>query len=90
MRTDGDFSAAPLGDQATNTLTRYPTQSHYSQTEPTSRCPILKMLSTSLGRGEYQFNTSLVWLDHALEHTIPRTREPVLQKAEKIFVQLEN
>ena len=38
-------SAAPLGNQAGRTMTWYPTQSHYSDTEPTSSCPILIMLN---------------------------------------------
>ena len=39
------YSAASLGNQATSTMTCYPTQSHYADTEPTSPCPILIMLS---------------------------------------------
>ena len=35
------YSAAPLGNQAANTVTCYPTQSHYPETEPNSYCPIL-------------------------------------------------
>ena len=30
------YSAVLLGDQAANTMTRYPTQSHYLDTEPNS------------------------------------------------------
>ena len=35
---------------ATGTVTCYPTQSHYPDTEPTSHCPILIMPSARLGR----------------------------------------
>ena len=41
-------NAAPPGDQATNSMTRYPTQSYYPDTEPTSPSPILIMRSTWL------------------------------------------
>ena len=40
------YSAAPLGNQATSTMFRFPTQSHYSDTKPTSACPILITPST--------------------------------------------
>ena len=43
MRTHGDFIAAPLGNQAANTLTRFLTQSHYPDTELTSPCATLIM-----------------------------------------------
>ena len=38
---DTYVSATQLGDQATGTMTRYPAQSHYHDTEPTSPCPTL-------------------------------------------------
>ena len=63
------YSAAPLGNQANNTMIWYPSQSHYPDTEPTSPCPILIMLSTWLGSYKYQFYKSLVWLDHGFAHT---------------------
>ena len=47
------YSAAPLGNQAISTITRHPTQSHYPDTEPTSPCPILIMLSAWLGSDKY-------------------------------------
>ena len=40
------YSVTPLGEQATRTMTRYPTQSHYLDTEPTSPFPTLIMQST--------------------------------------------
>ena len=56
VRIHGDFySAAPLGDQAPITMICYPTQSHYSDTEPTSPCPIIIMPSTWLGSDKFQF-----------------------------------
>ena len=39
------YSAVPLGNQATGTMIRYPTQSPYPDTELTSSCPILIMPS---------------------------------------------
>ena len=38
------YSASPLRDQATSTITWYPTQSHYPNIEPTSPCPILILI----------------------------------------------
>ena len=35
------FSAAPQGNQATSTITQYPTQSHYPDTDITNPCPML-------------------------------------------------
>ena len=49
------YSAAPLKDHVSSTMTGYPTQSHYPDTEPTSPCPILIMLSAWLGSNKYQF-----------------------------------
>ena len=57
------YSAAQLGYQAASTMT-CTTQSHYPDTEPTSPCPILLMLSANLGSDKYQFYKSLVWIDH--------------------------
>ena len=39
------YSAGPLGDQGTGTITCCPTQSHYPDVEPISPCLILIMLS---------------------------------------------
>ena len=49
------YSAALLGHQATSTMTCYPTQLHYPDTEPTSPCHILTMPSSRLGSSKYQF-----------------------------------
>ena len=46
------YSAASL---ATGSITYYPTQSHYPDTERTNLCPILIMLSDRLGSNKYQF-----------------------------------
>ena len=51
------YSAAPLGNQAFNTLTWYCTQSHCHDTDP---CPILIMSNTLVGSDKYQFYKSLV------------------------------
>ena len=70
------YSAAPLGKQANNTMTWYPTHSHYPDTEPTSPCPMLIRPSTGLGSNKYQFYTSMVWLDNGFEPMISCTRDP--------------
>ena len=58
------YSAPSVGHQAAGTTTRYPTQSHYPDAEPTSFCPILIMPSVRLGNDKYQLQSkSLVWLD---------------------------
>ena len=61
------YSATPLGNQATSTMTWYPLQSHYSDTELISRCPILLMLCARLGNDKYQF------LSHQFDSTRKRT-----------------
>ena len=58
------YSAASLENQATSTMTWYPTQSHYSDTERTSPCPLLIMLSVWLGSDKYQYLSH--WLDQDL------------------------
>ena len=55
------YSADPLGEQATSTMTWCPTQSHYLDTEPTSPCTILLKLSTRLWSDMYQFLSH--WFD---------------------------
>ena len=61
LHTHGDFiNAAPLGDQATGTMTRLPIQWHYSDTELSSPCFILVMSSIKLGSEKYQFCKSLL------------------------------
>ena len=80
MRTHGDFiSAAPLGDQANSTMTWYPTQSHYFDTEPTSPCLILIMPSTWLGSNEckilsHWFYLTSVRIYEVLISQSPKTR----------------
>ena len=56
MRIHGQLHcAAPLENQATSTMIKYPTQLHYPATEPTSPCPILIMPSAWLGSDKYTF-----------------------------------
>ena len=62
-------SAVPLGDQTESTMTCYPTQSYYPDTEPTSPCSILNMLSARLGSDKYKF------LSHWFDSTWARTHE---------------
>ena len=49
------YSATSLEHQASGTMTCYPTQSHYPDTEITSPCPILVMLSARLGGDKYHW-----------------------------------
>ena len=64
------YSVAPLGNQGAGTMTWYYTQSHLD-TELTSHCYILLMLSARWGSDKYQFYTSLVWLDLELNSWFP-------------------
>ena len=57
------YCAAPLGNQAANTMTWYPTKSHYPNIELTSHCIIVLLPNAMLGSDKYQFDKSLVWLD---------------------------
>ena len=50
------------------TMTWYPAQSHYPDTELTSHCPILLMSSTRLGSDKYPFYNSLFLLDLELNY----------------------
>ena len=63
MHSQQFYSLAPLGNQAEGTMIQFPTQPHYPDTELTSPCPILLLLSTKLGSDKYQVYKSLVWLD---------------------------
>ena len=56
------YSAVPLGNQTMGIMTRFRTQSHYPDTEPTSPCPILLTLTARLDSDTYQFYKSLLWL----------------------------
>ena len=51
------YSAASLQHQATGTMTCYPTQLHYLDSEPTSPWHILIMPSVRLGSNRYQFKS---------------------------------
>ena len=55
--------------QAAGTMTCYPTQAHYPDTEPTSPCPIIIMPSARLGSDKYRFLS--LWF----ESTRVRNRE---------------
>ena len=61
------YSAAPLGEQAVSTMTWYPTQSYYPDTEPTSPCFILIMPSAWLWSDKY--NTFSHWFDFTMVQT---------------------
>ena len=58
-----NYSAAPLRNQPTSTMSRYPTQPYYPDTEPASPCPILLMPSNWLWSNKYQFYKLLLWLN---------------------------
>ena len=58
------YIAAPLGDQAAITVTRFPTQSNYPDTELARPCHILVMPNTRLGSDKYQLCKSMVCLNH--------------------------
>ena len=55
------LQCCPLGGQVIGTMP-YLTQSHYPDTELTSPCPILVMLSTRVGRNRY-LNVVSQWFD---------------------------
>ena len=59
--THSDFIVLLHWDQAANTLTWYPTQLHYPDSEPISPFPILIMLKTWLGNNKYQIKS--YWFD---------------------------
>ena len=63
--------STPQGNQATVTISRYPTHSHYPDIETTSLCPILIMLSTRIGSDKNQFHKMLVWLNWELNSRSP-------------------
>ena len=67
------YSAAPVGDQVTSTMSTYPTPSHYPDTELTSPFPSLIMPSTRLASTEYQLLS--YWFDST------RNWFPILQPA---------
>ena len=53
------YSAVPMGNHATDTMTWYSSQLHSPNTEPSSPCPTLLMLSDMLGSEKYQLCKSL-------------------------------
>ena len=56
------YSAAPIGNQAPGTMTRYRTQSPYPDTKQTGHCTLLIMLNATQGSNKHHFSKSLVWL----------------------------
>ena len=58
-----------MENQAVSTMTKYPMQSDYPDTEPTSPCHILIMSSAWLGSDEYQFSSH--WFDSTRVQTPP-------------------
>ena len=70
------YSAAPLGNKAICTMTWYPTQSHYHDTELTSPCPILLIPSAWLGSDNHKS------LNHRFDSTWVRRSHPDLPKLE--------
>ena len=59
----GFYSAAPLRIHTIGTINRCSTQSHFTDTESTSLCAILLMLSARLGIHKYQLHKSFSSLD---------------------------
>ena len=49
------YHADPLGYQVADTVSQFPTQSHYPDTELASPCPIIIMPSTRLSSDKSQF-----------------------------------
>ena len=60
-------------------LPRYPTQSHYPDTELTSYCLILIMPKARIGSNEYKLCKSLVWVDQEPNSNFPH-RNPALYR----------
>ena len=58
------YNAVPLGDLAMSTMTWYPPQSHYPDTESTSSCHSLIMLSEHLAtKQQVSIFKWLIWLN---------------------------
>ena len=71
MHTHENFhSTASPEDQTT--MTQIPTQSHYPDTELTSRYPVLEMSSASLGEDKSQPCMSLIWSGQVLMFQPPK------------------
>ena len=58
--------AAPVRDQAADTMTQFPSQTYYPDTEEPNPCPMLVMLTIKQGGVKYQFYKSLAWLCYVL------------------------
>ena len=56
------YSVASLAHQATSTMTWYPTQSHYPDTEPTSLCPYHNNAERQARNWQISILKSSVWL----------------------------
>ena len=72
------YSAAPLGNQAASTMTRYPTQTYSPDTEPTSPLLILIIPDTWLGSNKDQFLS--LWFDSTRVRT-HEVRMPISPKS---------
>ena len=71
MRTHGELhSAAPLGDQATGTITQYLAQSHYPDIVLTRACRILAMPRTRLGSDKNNFKSHFFLTQLRVEHIL--------------------
>ena len=81
------YSAASLEHQVTSTMTCYPTQPHYPDTEPTSPCPILIMLNARPRKWQVSILKSFIWLGQVsdprdLDSNARSTDSPHLPKRE--------
>ena len=76
-------SVVPMGNQDASTMTWYPTQSHYLDTEPTSPYTILLIPNAWLGSDKYEFKNH--WFDSTRVRTCEvsgRSDSPIYQKRE--------
>ena len=74
------YSASTQGEQAAGTMTCYPIQLHYPDTEPNSPCPTLITLSVWLRSGKYKFlsywfDSIRAWTSRACIPRSPKTRD---------------
>ena len=58
---DRAHSVSPQGNQISSTMTAYPTESHYLDTDQPSPCLILLTQTMSLGDDKYDSWKSLIW-----------------------------
>ena len=89
------YGAAPLGDQAVSTITWYPIQSQYPDTEPTSPCPILVKPDAWLRSNKYKllshwFDSTMVWIHWFESHDLPKpkTNKPTTYNDIGVFAYL--